>query len=232
MVLDVGLGLETTVGPHPVAEAAGELPLAAVADLGHPAGQPHPRVGAGTGGPVVVVPAAPAGVGGDRRDLGGVEGDLLGGRGRPAGDDHRPGDAVGIAQRPLQGAHPPHRPADHTGEAPDPERVGQQRLHQHLVTDGDLRPAAAPGPAVRGGRGRAGRPLAAAQDVRAHDEVAFGVQRPARTDHRVPPATADVPRAGRTGGVAVTGQRVQDQQGVGRRRVEPPPGLIGHCHAG
>ena len=71
-----------------------------------------------------------------------------------------------------------------------------------------------------------GRALAAAQEVRAHDVQAVGVERLARADQVVPPAAA-VRVAVVAGGVRVARQRVADEDAVGRARVELAVGLVG-----
>ncbi len=71
-----------------------------------------------------------------------------------------------------------------------------------------------------------GRALAAAQEVRAHDVQAVGVERLARADQVVPPAAA-VRVAVVAGGVRIARQRVAHEDAVGRARVELAVGLVG-----
>ncbi len=84
------------------------------------------------------------------------------------------------------------------------------------------------GPAGRGvHRRRAGRALAAAEHVHTDDEVAVGVERPAGTDHGVPPPRGRVAGRGAAGDVAVPGDGVADEHGVGPRGIQLAPGLVG-----
>ena len=77
------------------------------------------------------------------------------------------------------------------------------------------------------GRGRAGRAEAAADDVRADDEEAVGVDDLAGTDQHLPPARLAGHRIG-VGDMLVAGQRMADQDGVGLARVvERAVGLVG-----
>ena len=134
--------------------------------------------------------------------------------------------AIGIIERTRCGymiahssdLHPAHRAADDGVPAVDAEVVGEPGLGAHHVADRDHREARAVRAAVDGvRRRRPGRALAAAEHVRAHDEPAVGVDRPARTDHPLPPARRRVPAPGRAGDVAVAGPGVAQQDGVGRR---------------
>ena len=75
-----------------------------------------------------------------------------------------------------------------------------------------------------------GRAAAAAQDVRADDEVAVGVDRLAGPDDDVPPAGIVVGVV--PGDVRIAGEGVADQHGVVALRVEPAVGLVGHGHLG
>ncbi len=85
----------------------------------------------------------------------------------------------------------------------------------------------APGLAGRRiGRGRPGRAHAAADHVRADDEIAVGVDRPARPDHGLPPARLAGDRMD-VGDVLVAGQRMADQDRVAALGVERAVGLVG-----
>ena len=154
---------------HP-AEAVMQLQLAAVGDVGDAAGDPEPVIGPPA--LLVVVAAAEPRVAADRQQLGLAPGNLLGRRVGGRGQHDRGVDASGMGDRPLQGPHPAHRPAENRLPALDAEVVCEQGLDLHLVADRHEGEAAAPGPAVGGPRRRAGGSLAAAQHVGGHDEVA------------------------------------------------------------
>ncbi len=99
----------------------------------------------------------------------------------------RAGHCVRIARGPGQRHVPAQRPADHGQQPLDAQVVDQPPLHLDDVADGDQREIGAVGAA--GGRVDAvgpGRAAAAAQDVRADDEVAVGVDRLARARPRCP----------------------------------------------
>ena len=128
----------------------------------------------------------------------------------PQASTHQPLDPVGVRDRPLQGPHPAHRPADDRGP---PARyraasasAASTATWSRIVTAGNREPQRA---TVRRGRGRTGRALAAAEHVGQtthHRSVSIGA---ARTDQRVPPPGRRMPGSGRPGDVAVTGERVQ-----------------------
>ena len=106
--------------------------------------------------------------------------------------------------------------------------VDQHRLGAHHVADGDDRQVEPVGLAGRRiDRGRAGRAEAAADDIRADDEEAVGVDDLARPDQHFPPARLAGHRIG-AGDMLVAGQRVADQD----RRWSAPAlscaiGLVG-----
>ena len=99
------------------------------------------------------------------------------------------------------------------------------RTMSRMLTTGNVEPYGRPGGRVD--RGRAGAALAAAEHVDAHDEEPVGVERPARTDERVPPALGGMAGPAAAGGVAVTGEGVAHEHGVGGVGVELAPGLVG-----
>jgi hypothetical protein len=70
------------------------------------------------------------------------------------------------------------------------------------------------GMAVRRHAGRARGALTTAQNVGRDHEPPVGVQRAAGPDELPPPTGGGVPRAGRADDVAVSGQRMQHQNGV------------------
>ena len=132
-----------------------------------------------------------------------------------------------IARRPLQHLHAAHRAAGDREQRVDAEMVEQHRLRAHHVADGDDREIEAPGLAGRRiGRGRPGGAHAGADHVRADDEIALGVDRPAGADHGLPPARLAGDRMD-VGDVLVAGQRVADQHRVAALGIERAVGLVG-----
>ena len=126
---------------------------------------------------------------------------------------------------------PPIEPPITLNHAGTPRCVAKRawaRTMSRMVTTGKRGPVLGAGRRVD--RGRAGRALAAADHVRAHDEVAVGVERHPRADHALPPSARGMPRPDGTGDVAVAGPGVADEDGVGARAVERPPGLVGDGH--
>ena len=147
--------------------------------------EPAPRIGAFG----EIAPAAPFRIGHHRLAADLVEGDVLRRMPRRRRDRQRREDAVRIARRPLQHLHAAHRAAGHREQRVDAEMIEQHRLRAHHVAHGDDGKVEAPRHAGRRiGRGRTGRAHAAADDIRADDEIAFGIDRPAGTDHGLPPA--------------------------------------------
>ena len=135
--------------------------------------------------------------------------------------------ALRIARGPLQHLHAAHRAAGDREQRVDAEMVEQHRLRAHHVADGDDGKFEAPGLAGPGiGRGRAGRAHAAAEHVRADDEIAVGVDRLAGADHGLPPAGLAGDRM-HVGDMLVAGERVADQDGVAALGVERAVGLVG-----
>ena len=144
-----------------------------------------------------------------------------------AGDRQRREHALRIGRGPLQHLHAAHRAADHAEQRVDAEPIDQHGLRAHHVGDGDDGKIQPPHLAGRGiGRGRPGRAHAAADHVGADDEVAVGVERPARADHGLPPAGLAGDRM-HIGDMLIAGQRMADQDGVGAIGVEFAIGLIG-----
>ena len=99
------------------------------------------------------------------------------------------------------------------------------RTMSRIVTTGNRDPYGAPSSGC--GDGGAGRTLAAAEHVGAHDEVLVGVDRLAGPDRVVPPTRRGVATSGRPGGVAVAGPGVAHQHGVRGVGVEASPRLVG-----
>ena len=109
-----------------------------------------------------------------------------------------------------------------------PEVVDEQSLGLDHVGDGDhgeRQPVGLAG--ARVDRRRAGAAAAAADDVRADDEVLVGVERLAGADGFVPPAGLRVARGVLPGDVRVAGQRVENQDRVALVRVELAVGFVG-----
>ena len=77
---------------------------------------------------------------------------------------------------------------------------------------------------IGGSRSRGAQ--AAAEHIRADDEIAVGVDRLARTDHDFPPAGLARQWMG-IGDMLVAGQRMADQNSVGFVGIERAIGLIG-----
>ena len=79
---------------------------------------------AGFGGTpgAVVVAALPVRVGFDRRDLGALGADLVGGRARTDGQQQTRAHPVGVADDPFQCPGATHRPAEHGGDFGDAQR--------------------------------------------------------------------------------------------------------------
>lgn len=143
-----------------------------------------------------------------------MEGDVLRGVPCGAGDDHGRGDALGKGRRPAQRLHAAHRAADHGEQLSHAEMIEQHRLRTNHVADGDDREAHSPGVA-RGGidRRRPRAAQAAAQHVRADDEIAIGVDRLARPHHPRPPAGLAGARMG-GGDMLIAGQGMAHQDRV------------------
>ena len=81
-------------------------------------------------------------------------------------------------------------------------------------------------PGGRVGRGRPGRAHAAADHIRADDEILLGIERAAGADHGFPPARLAGHRM-HIGDMLIAGQRMADQNGVGAIGVEFAIGLVG-----
>ena len=234
MVLEVALDLEPLPQLEAVerldqltAEPVGEDAVGPERDLADHAGHGETLVGPVAGRGVVVVAVAPRRIHADHPATDRPPADLLRRCRLAAGDDHDGADPLGVHDAPLERLHAAHRPADDAVPAPDAELVGDRRLAADHVADRHHGEAGAVGASVVGmERRRAGRALAAAEDVDAHDEEPVGVDRLARPDRAVPPAGRRVGVGRRTEGVAVAGQRVTDEDRVRCVGVERPPGLV------
>ena len=152
---------------------------------------------------VVVVAAAPLGVGADGAHLHVAERDLLGGGLRADRDDDRPLDAVALADGPLEHPHAAHRAADDRVPAVDAELRRRARPRARPGR-GSWSPGSATRRDGRRGRPTTGRWCPGTRRARwAHDEEAVGVDRAPGPDGAVPPADVAVPGPGGSGGVAV-----------------------------
>ena len=174
-----------------------------------------------------ISPAPPVGVGHHRLSADLMEGDILRGVTSRGRDRQGGEDAIGIARGPLQNLHAAHRAAGDAKERLDAEVIDEQRLRPHHVGDGDDRKVESERIAGVGvDRRRASGAHAPAEDIRADDEEAVGVERKAGTDHRFPPAGPARHRM-EVCDMLVGGQRMADEKGVRARRVEGAIGLIG-----
>ncbi len=160
-----------------------------------------------------------------------MEGDVLGRVARRRRQAHRGEDPLRVVRGPLQHLHAAHRAADDAEQGLDPQLLDQHGLGADHVGDGDHRKGQAEGLAGRRvGGGRAGRAHAAAEHVRADDEVALRVERQPRPDHPVPPAGLAGQRVFR-GDVLVRGQGVADEDRVAAIGVESSVSLEGDIDA-
>ena len=131
-----------------------------------------------------------------------------------------------MVDRPLQHLHAADRPSDRRQRAPDTEVLEQPPVHRDEIAHGAEREAQSVGLAgARVDRARAGRALTAAQEVRADDVQAVGVERLAGPDEVVPPATP-LRVAVMAGGVRVARERMADEHAVRPGRVELAVGLV------
>ena len=103
-----------------VGEPGVQFDLAAVGQVREAARDLHADVRRTTG--AVVVAALPVRVGLDRRDLGALGADLVGGGARPDRQHQRRTHRVGVADDPLQRPRAAHRAADHRGDLGDAQR--------------------------------------------------------------------------------------------------------------
>ena len=120
------------------------------------------------------------------------------GRGRRRDRHRRARTGLGPQQGDLEGDHAAQRAADDEGDvARSPSASSRRhwaRAWSRVVTAGNAAPYGRP--VARVDRGRAGRPVAAAEQVGAQDADPVRVERPARADERRPPVAGGVGRAG------------------------------------
>ena len=197
-----------------VAEARLDLLGAAIRQLGEAAGDRHPGEGAVIPVGAVIVPAVPQRVGLDGADLGVVRADLVGVRLQACGEHERRAETAGRDRQPLEDPHGSHGATQDGHPGRDAQVVGEHDLGADLVADRDAGEPGTPGLPVRSGAGRAGRPLAAPEHVRADDVPVRGIQGAAGTDDPGPPAGGGMPGARGPRDVRVPGQRMADQDRV------------------
>ncbi len=110
--------------------------------------------------------------------------------------------------------------------------VEQHRLRTHHVANGNDGKIQAPRLAgFRIDRRRAGRAHAGADHIRADHKIALGVDRPARTDHGLPPARL-LGNGMHARNVLVARERMTNQHRVGARRIQPAICLVGDLKRG
>ena len=159
----------------------------------------------------------------------------------------RRGDGSGDASHesregcgPLERLEAAHRWADHGDKAFQSERIDQQLLAGHHVTQRDLGERRAVGfPRLRIDRVRARAAVRGAECVHRHDEELVGVDRLARSDQPVEPAggtlghTAPLfARRVLAGGVMARGVAVHDQNTVVFRCIQCAVGFVGKLDHG
>ena len=182
----------------------------------------------------VVVAAAPVGVVDDGRAADDVERERLRGEARAGGDADHALDHFRVAHGKRQRLHAAEASAHDGVDAPDAELPQEERVDLHDVADGHVGEPRAVGAAAVGGvrRRRAGRALAAAEDVGADDVEAVGVDAAPGADHVVPPAGGALHVVGRvSGGVRVAGEGVADEDDVVALRRELAVCLVGDVDA-
>ena len=195
-----------------IAEPGVQLGLAAVGQVREPPGDLQPGIGCATR--AVIVAALPARVGLDGRDLRALGADLVGG-GPRADRQHQAGaHGIGMTDDPLQRPGPAHRSADDGGDVGDAERRECGHVGGHLIAHRHQWEPGAPWHAVTRQGAGPGRTAAAAQHVGRHRAPAVGVDGRTGTGYAVPPARRRMTRAGGTGDVRITCQRVQHHDDV------------------
>ncbi len=161
-------------------------------------------------------------------DLQRAQCDLVRRRPGPHGEHHGATNPLGMAHTPLQDSHAAHRSPYDAGPRVNAEGIGQLDLHLDLVSNRDqrkLRPVRRP---VRPTRGGPGRPLATAENIRAHDEIDICIDRGSWPDHPLPPAWRRMTWSGWSCRVGISRQRVQHENGVTPPLVESAPRFVGH----
>ena len=156
-----------------------------------------------------------------------MKGDILRGMPRRRRDRHGAEHPLRKGRSPLQDLHAAHRAAGDAEQLVNAEMVHQHGLGAHHVGNGHHRQVEPPGLArFRIDRGGTGAAHAAADHIRADDEIAVGIDRLAGTDHGLPPAGLAGDRM-HIGHVLVARQGMADQHRIGLRRVQRSVGLVG-----
>ena len=159
-------------------------------------------------------------------DLQGAQCDLISCCRRSDGQHDGTTDPLGIADTPFEHAHSAHGSPDDTRPRRNAERIGQAHFDAHLITNGDHGEFRAVVPPVRATRRRSGRPLAAAENVRAHHEVAVRVERCPWPDEAFPPTRRHMAWSRRSGRMRVSREGMEHQDAVAPLRVWRPPRFI------
>ena len=228
IALDLEIGIEGKCRITAVLKLASELAMQGrvreICDMRAHARdrEPAARIGAFD----QIAAAAPFRIGHHRLAADFVEGDVLRRVACRAGDRQSREHALRIARGPFQNLHAAHRTADHREELLDTKMIEQHRLCPYHVADGDDGKFQAPRLAgLRIGRARPRRAHAAADDIRANGEIAFGVDRPAGADQRLPPAIFLRDRVDARD-MLVAGQRMTNEDRVGLVGIELAIGLV------
>ena len=177
---------------------------------------------------IVVVAFIPVGVVHDGLASDLVESNLLGTVARCRRYRNDRCNGIRIGDGPFEGLHPTHGSASHGEETLNAERIDKTLLQANHVADGNDRKthgeilARCWIDAVR-----TGCALTTAQYVGADDEVAIGIKRFAWPDHGGPPAGLAVLTMD-AGGMGITGEGMQDQNGVAVVGVQFAIGFISY----
>jgi len=157
-----------------------------------------------------------------------VERDLHGRVPVSGGDRDDRGHHLRVGGDPLQSLHPAHGAAGDGQEALDAQRTHQQLLSTNHVGHGHDGKAEAVRPTGgRIGAARAAGAATAADHIRADHEVLVGIEGSTGAHHHIPPAGLAVALVV-AGGVSVTGQGVEEKDGVRTLGIQRAVGLVGH----
>ena len=191
-------------------------------------------------GASIVVTAGEVRVRTNRNVLGVSPRNLLSRRRRTGGNHRASAHQLRVGCRPLQGASAAEGTTNHVAEAGHTQCTSQVRLGTYRVADAYLWEAGTPmltGTRVAFGNDacRAGGAVAAAQNIGGNHEVAVGVHDRAGAHDAFPPAIrfdSANQRGGHVrggyaaGDMRVTGERMQNQDGVITSLVEGAPGFV------
>ncbi len=179
-----------------------------------------------------IAAAMPMGIGHDGLPPDFMESDVLRRVSRCGGDRDGGENSFGTAHRPLQDLHAAHRAADHAKQLINAEAIDELLLRADNVGNGDGRETESIGLAgLRIVRRRSGRAHTSADDIRADDEEAVGIEGEFRADHARPPAWLLGCRM-RVGGVLIAGEPMTDEHGVIFGIIELAVGLVGEVKGG